>query len=76
MWEQGLSLTWGTFVGWVAWLVAAALVALGWLTDEPSMGQTGILFCGIAASMTVIRDNVKTRSVVRAVAREDKVRAI
>lgn len=76
MWEQGLSLAWGTVVMWAAWTISVGLVLVGWRIDEPSMGQTGIVFCAIGACLTVIRDNANTRRVVRAVAREDKVRAI
>lgn len=66
VWESGVS--WGCAVAFGSWGIALALVAVGWFMDEPSAGQVGIWFCGVAASLTIIRDNRKTRHAVRAAA--------
>lgn len=59
------------------WGIALALVAVGWLIGHHSVGQVGMWFCGLAVALTVVRDNRKTRHVVRASVRiEDSVRSV
>lgn len=79
MWECGLNLSWGSALMWVAWAGAVTLVASGFRLDDANLGQAGLVCSALAASMTVIRDNAKTRRVVRSSvreAREEKLRGV
>ena len=76
MWEQGLSLTWGSFVITMSWTAAVTLILVGWSMGETGFGDAGLLFAGLAVCLTIVREHMKTRSVVRAVVREDRIRSI
>jgi hypothetical protein len=41
----------------------AAMAA--WLVGVPQLGQVGLVFVGIACTLTIINDNARTRRVVR-----------
>lgn len=60
----------GTAMVLVAWGTALGLLLASWLTDEWELGFAAVSCSGLGAALMVIRDNCRTRRVVRAVARE------
>lgn len=61
----------GSVVVWSLWLVAVGiLIGSRWVHDDGTVGRIGLAVSGLAAAMTVIRDNVKTRRAIRAVIRD------
>lgn len=54
----------------LAWGTAVGLLATSGLTGIETLAAWGISCSGLGAALMVIRDNAKTRRVVRAVARE------
>ena len=78
LFEHGLNVSWGVFVMWTAGGLTFACLGFAWRTDEPFLGQVGLACLIIAAALSVIQDNAKTRRVVRAVLREhqERVRSV
>lgn len=54
-----------TIVIYGMWTASGALITTGWLTSTPSIGQYGLMATAIGATMTVVRDNGRTRRIVR-----------
>jgi hypothetical protein len=76
MWEQGLSVSWGMVLMWFSWTSAWVGIVAGWYFDEETLGQAGLMCSALAAAVTVMRDNAKTRRVIRASTRADYLRSI
>lgn len=70
MWESGVSV--GCIVMYGLWAGAIVAVAAGWGLGVWEIGQAGIVFAALAAALTVIRDNQRTRRMLR---RKDEVLA-
>lgn len=64
MWD--IEISFGTLTLTGAWMAAVALIGAGWWLGEPALGQLGIVSAAVGATLTVIRDNQRTRRVVRA----------
>jgi hypothetical protein len=67
VWESGVSV--GAMVMYGLWGVAFSLVGAGWMLEAAAVGQYGIVSSALAAAMTVMRDNQRTR---RMLARPDE----
>lgn len=67
MWETDLSVTVskGFLLMVATWAAAVGLVVLAWLLHEGLIGHLGLIVGGMAASLTVMRDNQRTRRMLR-----------
>lgn len=59
MWEPGVSP--GGIIITVGWVAAPALIVIGRIFNEPVLGQLGIVVVAGAATLSIIRDNQRTR---------------
>lgn len=53
-----------------AWAGTVSLILAGWVLDSDHLGLLGLAGSALAAALTIIRDNVRTRRMVRACTRE------
>lgn len=56
---------------WGLWTVGIGLVSISAWADDSELGLVGIAVVIVAASLTVLRDNHRTRRVVRACVRSE-----
>jgi len=63
MWEPEVS-SGGIMIA-VTWTLAPTLIIVGWAIDVEALGQLGIVVSAAAASLTVIRDNQRTRRMLQ-----------
>lgn len=59
MWEQGISV--GCALMYGLWGAAFVLIGTGGWFDESTLGQVGLALSALAAALTVMRDNQRTR---------------
>lgn len=60
MWEPVEVAPGGILIA-VGWIAAPTLVIASWVADVSALGQMGIVIAAAAATLTVIRDNQRTR---------------
>lgn len=57
---------------WGAWLLTALVFAADWaLWDAPKLGELSIILIAIAATLTILNDNARTRSLAWLAMHED-----
>lgn len=49
----------------MSWVTAPALIFAAWITDINELGQLGIVVSAAAATLTVLRDNQRTRRMLK-----------
>lgn len=65
MLDQGVSLR--VVFMWLAWVCTALLVATDWaFWDAPHLGDLSIILITIAATLSILNDNARTRQCARA----------
>ena len=62
MWESGVSV--GCLVMWSLWIGAFGLIAAGWIGGQ-ELQNLGLALSALAAALTVMRDNQRTRRMLR-----------
>lgn len=69
MWDTEIRFcSWGTAAMLLSWAGAGGLLVAAWLTGQVGLGSAGLAFAVFGGALLVVRDNAKTRRVVRAVA--------
>lgn len=68
-WDSGVSF--GCLTTWLLWGFAFALIAATFLGTHPSIGLLGLGLSAAAASLTIVRDNQRTRRMMRAIRSQD-----
>lgn len=69
MWNKSVSV--GCVTMCAAWLAAFVLIAVGWATENVYVAHMGLGISALAASLTIVRDNQRTRAQIRAAGRPD-----
>lgn len=62
-WESGVSMAAVVMV--TLWVGAFGIIATGWTLHMSSLGQMGLAISALAACLTIIRDNQRTRRMLR-----------
>lgn len=65
MWESGFSVSVGCVLMYGAWVAVVSLLGVGWLTQDPTVQNIGLGLSALAATLTVMRDNQRTRRMLR-----------
>ena len=63
MWESSVSA--GCLVMYVVWTAAFGLIVAGWLLGSLELQNLGLALSALAAALTVMRDNQRTRRMLR-----------
>lgn len=67
-WDREVTFGTGSALAVLWWVAAVGLLATGWVLGRWELGMAGLMCSAMGVSLLIIRDNAKTRSVVRAVA--------
>lgn len=73
-WDSGVSF--GCLTAWLLWGLAFALIGFSLMGADDDIGQLGLGVSAAAASVTICRDNQRTRRVIRAVRSDEHVRTL
>lgn len=65
MWESGFSISVGCMVMYLSWAAVVGLLVGGWVLGSPEAQNIGLGLAALAASLTVMRDNQRTRRMLR-----------
>jgi hypothetical protein len=65
MWESGFSISVGCMVMYGLWVAVVALIGVGWLAHDAGLQNVGLGLSALAAALTVMRDNQRTRRMLR-----------
>lgn len=71
MWDRDITFGLGSAAAFLAWIGGALCVAGAWCTERVELGAIGVFLAAAAAALTIMRDNAKTRRVIRALMREN-----
>lgn len=63
MWSTNVQL--GCLFMWVLWGAAVVAIGAGWWRDTPYLGHVGIVAAAGAGTLTIIKDNQRTRRMIR-----------
>lgn len=63
MWESGVSV--GCILMLGLWAVAFGMIGCSWALDMDGLGKIGLALSALAAALTVMRDNQRTRRMLR-----------
>ena len=70
-WDSAVS--YGALTTWLMWTLAFALIGANVLGLHPSIGMAGLGLAVAAAALTIVRDNQRTRRMVRAAMNNDEL---
>lgn len=73
-WDSGVSF--GCLTAWLLWGLSFGLIGLSMAGADDGIGQLGLGVSAGAASLTIVRDNQRTRRVMRAMRNDDDVRTL
>lgn len=65
MWESGFSISVGCLLMYGLWSAVVGLIGMGWLTHDAEVQNVGLGLAALAAAFTVMRDNQRTRRMLR-----------
>jgi hypothetical protein len=65
MWESGFSVSVGCLLMYVLWSAVIGFIGIGWLAHDAEVQNIGLGLAALAASLTVMRDNQRTRRMLR-----------
>lgn len=65
MWESGFSISVGCLLMYVLWSAAIGFIGIGWLMHDAELQNVGLGLSALAAALTVMRDNQRTRRMLR-----------
>lgn len=74
MLEREFNISPGAALAVLTWIAVVGLFAAGWLLGLEPLRELAVIAALVGSALTVLRDNAKTRRVVRAVARERQLR--
>lgn len=73
MWDRDITFGLDSLAACLAWIGGASCLAAAWTMDWAFLGWLGVFLAVIAAVLTVMHDNAKTRRVVRMILRDQVV---
>lgn len=72
LWQPRISP--GCVFMYVLWLAGIAMITLAWILDHSALGQSGVIAAIGAGSLTVLRDGMRTRRQISAIAKRREMR--